>query len=315
MSWLNKFAEDLGKLAGKEIKVEENKLVFPPGFANGQFEFLELTEGLGLLKVNCIFNHDLMLTRASSDDNENLYWHFNISLERLNADEESSPINVDSDKFVLHSSSLLKQQLLFPAKRKIRLLTVVATRAWLLKLIHDYRIPQKGIVRNYIYNKPVSESYHFISNCYHHAQRILDSQVDPLIKEIFLTGEVLILLSDFFRYNGDAEQNDIFLIAADNIKRGVNKLNDREFPLPALSTLVRECGISLSVFTNVFEKLYGYDYDDYLNQLKMERAFHMIRHAKMQPGVASEITGYKTFNDFSTAFRNYFGISPNEIDK
>lgn len=199
-SWLNKFAEDLSIIAGNKIKAVDNKLVFPADFADGLFEFIELSEGLGLLKINCTFDQDLLLTRAATDDNEYLYWHFNISRERQN-DNKNSPAIIDSnrDKFVSHFSSLIKEQLLFPAKLKIRLLTVVATRAWLLKLIHDYKIPQKGIVENYINNKPIDKSYHYIGSCYEHAQRILDSQLNPLIQEIFLTGEVLILLADFFR--------------------------------------------------------------------------------------------------------------------
>jgi len=81
-----------------------------------------------------------------------------------------------------------------------------------------------------------------------------------------------------------------------------------------LERLCREVGVNRMTLTSGFRELFGISVHDYLQQVRMQRAFELLQ-AQETSSIkrVAEAVGYRHASNFSTAFHAYFGYSPQKL--
>jgi AraC-like DNA-binding protein len=76
--------------------------------------------------------------------------------------------------------------------------------------------------------------------------------------------------------------------------------------------LARQCHVSLRHLQRHFRENYGLKLRQWLNQLRLTRAFHLIREGARVKEVAFTL-GYKQLSHFSREFKLYHGMTPSTL--
>jgi AraC-like DNA-binding protein len=65
--------------------------------------------------------------------------------------------------------------------------------------------------------------------------------------------------------------------------------------------------------TSGFQRLFGMSVHDFLQKIRMERAYELLHDDVQSIAQIAEAVGYQHACNFSTAFRAYFGYAPQKI--
>jgi AraC-like DNA-binding protein len=82
-----------------------------------------------------------------------------------------------------------------------------------------------------------------------------------------------------------------------------------------LEKICMEVGVSKTALTSGFRRLFGMSVFDWLQRVRMERAYEYLKHDADTIGRIAERVGYPRSCNFSTAFRAYFGCTPQAVRK
>jgi AraC-like DNA-binding protein len=77
-----------------------------------------------------------------------------------------------------------------------------------------------------------------------------------------------------------------------------------------LELVSRTVGLNKMALTHGFRQLFGMSVYDCLQRVRMERAYELLRNPKSTVGSVADAVGYRHSCNFSTAFRAYFGCTP-----
>ena len=94
--------------------------------------------------------------------------------------------------------------------------------------------------------------------------------------------------------------------------QAVALLNQTIADPPRLPELAHRVGTNARRLTEVFREQVGMTVFDYLEDLRLERARHLLRNSELQIQLITERVGYRNAGDFARAFRRHFGVSPRE---
>ena len=79
------------------------------------------------------------------------------------------------------------------------------------------------------------------------------------------------------------------------------------------ANLARQAGTNEFTLKKRFKEIFGTTVFGYWNNLKMEKARHMLLHEDVPVSLVAEKTGYKNQPHFSTAFKKKYGIFPGKL--
>lgn len=82
-----------------------------------------------------------------------------------------------------------------------------------------------------------------------------------------------------------------------------------------LDHMAEVMGTSPKYFSNYFKKTFGVNYVEYLNKVRLSHAREFLRNSDMSIAEIGEKTGYLNSSTFTTTFKKYYGIAPNEYRK
>jgi AraC-like DNA-binding protein len=77
-----------------------------------------------------------------------------------------------------------------------------------------------------------------------------------------------------------------------------------------LTWIARDVGLNRMALTSGFRDLFGMSVHDCLQRIRMERAYELLQDELHPIGQIAEAVGYRHSCNFSTAFRAYFGCTP-----
>ncbi len=144
--------------------------------------------------------------------------------------------------------------------------------------------------------------------------QILNANVHPTMRSLYLKGKVYELLSLYFNKNEDADSAQCpFLVDEDNVRK-IRKakeiiLTHMSEP-PSLQELSTEVDLSLSKLKEGFKQLYGDTVYGYLLTYKMEEARRMLESGKYNVNEVGLKIGYSTSSHFIAAFKKKYGTTP-----
>ena len=96
------------------------------------------------------------------------------------------------------------------------------------------------------------------------------------------------------------------------IKKIEEKYNEVSFNL---SSLADEMDLSSGYLSFLFKNLFGIPFQDYLNNIRMEKAKLLLLTTDLKNYEIAELVGIENFNYFNSKFKKTFGITPKEFKK
>ena len=144
--------------------------------------------------------------------------------------------------------------------------------------------------------------------------QIMNYNLHPSIKELYIKGKVYELISLYFNRTEDADMEQCpFLVDEDNIKR-IRRAKEiiiaRMAEPPTLVELAQEVGLSLKRLKEGFKQIYGDTVFSFLFDFKMEYARKMLESGKYNVNEVGLKVGYSTGSHFIAAFRKRYGTTP-----
>ncbi|WP_437921306.1 helix-turn-helix transcriptional regulator [Sphingobacterium sp. LRF_L2] len=102
--------------------------------------------------------------------------------------------------------------------------------------------------------------------------------------------------------------NDIF-----KLEEARELLKNRYVSPPTQKDLSRAVGLNEFKLRRGFKEYFGITVYDYITRLRMEKARHLLLKEHMPISEVSNSVGFSHQNNFSIAFKKYFGLPPSEL--
>lgn len=133
--------------------------------------------------------------------------------------------------------------------------------------------------------------------------QMLEAKFEEIM--LYLLGKFGSVLSDFLQYSILQGYELSFRSTVETNKYGAMTLEEIAFL----------CNMSISTFKRHFEKIYGQTPGKWFKVQKLSRAKELLQLGGVTPSELHKTMGYKNLSNFSTAFKNEFGVSPSQIIK
>ena len=118
--------------------------------------------------------------------------------------------------------------------------------------------------------------------------------IDILIEEDFLTFQ-------------EEEHSHSDLAALDPL---INRLLSRPEQMPAMKEAAKMANVSYYHFSRLFKKATGFNYQNYCNHLRLQRAEELLLHSNLSISEITAAIGMETNSGFTRLFKRAYGISP-----
>ncbi|WP_411029522.1 helix-turn-helix transcriptional regulator [Spongiimicrobium sp. 3-5] len=144
--------------------------------------------------------------------------------------------------------------------------------------------------------------------------QVMNYNLHPSIKELYIRGKVYELISLYFNKNEDADMEQCpFLVDEDNVRRirqAKEIMISRMAEPPTLVELSEEIGLSLKKLKEGFKQIYGDSVFSFLFDYKMDYARKMLETGKHNVNEVGLKVGYSTASHFISAFKKKYGTTP-----
>lgn len=144
--------------------------------------------------------------------------------------------------------------------------------------------------------------------------QIMNYNLHPSIKELYIMGKVYELISLYFNKSTDADLEQCpFLVDEDNVKRirqAKEIMISHMAEPPSLAELAKEVGLSLKKLKEGFKQIYGDSVYSFLFDYKMEHARRLLETGQHNVNEVGLKVGYSTSSHFIAAFKKKYGTTP-----
>ncbi|MBD0779380.1 helix-turn-helix transcriptional regulator [Maribacter sp. ANRC-HE7] len=144
--------------------------------------------------------------------------------------------------------------------------------------------------------------------------QIMNYNLHPSIKELYIMGKVYELISLYFNKSTDADLEQCpFLVDEDNVKR-IRQAKEimiaQMAEPPSLPELAQQIGLSLKKLKEGFKQIYGDSVYSFLFDYKMEHARRLLELGQNNVNEVGMKVGYSTSSHFIAAFKKKYGTTP-----
>jgi AraC-like DNA-binding protein len=144
--------------------------------------------------------------------------------------------------------------------------------------------------------------------------QIMNYNLHPSIKELYIRGKVYELVSLYFNKSSDTDLEQCpFLVDEDNVKR-IRQAKEimiaHMAEPPSLTDLAQEIGLSLKKLKEGFKQIYGDSVFSFLFDYKMEHARRLLETGQYNVNEVGLKVGYSTSSHFIAAFKKKYGTTP-----
>jgi len=144
--------------------------------------------------------------------------------------------------------------------------------------------------------------------------QIMNYNLHPSIKELYIMGKVYELISLYFNKSTDTDLEQCpFLVDEENVKRirqAKEIMISHMAEPPSLPDLAKEIGLSLKKLKEGFKQVYGDSVYSFLFDYKMEHARRLLETGQHNVNEVGLKVGYSTSSHFIAAFKKKYGTTP-----
>ena len=280
--------------------------------AKGALEEVNIEDGFFVLKVKNESSENKHFTRKI--DNSYIQFHFCVKGgAKFNFNE--GKYNVD----VLDEHSLL----LYNPQRDLPIDFELQANSWLVSILisikkfHSLFSTEANYIdfltddnkdKKYYDTRSMSPSVAVVLN------QILNYNLHPSIKALYLKGKAFELLSLYFNKTPDANIEQCpFLVDEKNVlklKMAKDIIISRMAEPPSLHELANEIDLSLKKLKAGFKEIYGDTVFGFLLEYKLDYSRKLLEEGKHNVNEVGLKVGYSTASHFIAAFKKKFGTTP-----
>lgn len=133
------------------------------------------------------------------------------------------------------------------------------------------------------------------------------------IKMMFYKSHITALLSHYFGQLAKQETTTIDASQLEQINLAQEiLLSDLENP-PSLTELAHQIGTNTNKLKKEFKAQFGVPVFKYLQNERLKKAYHLIKHEQKSIQEAAWAVGYDSLGSFSNAFEKKFGYRPSQV--
>jgi len=150
----------------------------------------------------------------------------------------------------------------------------------------------------------------------HTISELIESKKTGEIRRLHTESRVVeLLMYQFEQYNDKRQHHDVSFNDEDveRLELARQILEQRIANPPTQKELAAEVLMSESKLRKDFKEYFSVTIHDYLTQIRMERARTYLLEDKLSVYEVALLTGFGHQNNFSSAFKKYYGISPGEL--
>ncbi|KAB8151483.1 helix-turn-helix domain-containing protein [Kordia sp. TARA_039_SRF] len=144
--------------------------------------------------------------------------------------------------------------------------------------------------------------------------QMLNNNMHPSIKKLYLKGKAYELLSLYFNRSEDADIEQCpFLVDEENvlkIRRAKDIVIANMAEPPSLQELANEVGLNIKKLKEGFKQIYGDSVFSFLFDYKMEYARKLLETGSYNVNEVGLKVGYSTASHFISAFKKKYGTTP-----
>jgi AraC-like DNA-binding protein len=280
--------------------------------AKGSFEEILIDDGFFILKIQ---NDDAHMQKVTRDiDSSYIQFHF---------------CSKGSAKFIFNDGNYALEVpeegslLLYNTQLDLPLNLELNPNSWLVSVVMTIRKFHSLFSKEADYipflSKDNTDKKYYSQETFNPAIAVILSQMmnynlHPSIKELYIKGKVYELISLYFNKNEDADVEQCpFLVDEDNIRRIRNAkeiIISRMAEPPTLNELSEEIGLSLKKLKDGFKQIYGDSVFSFLFDYKMDYARKMLESGQYNVNEVGLKVGYSTSSHFIAAFKKKYGTTP-----
>ena len=119
----------------------------------------------------------------------------------------------------------------------------------------------------------------------------------------------------FERLFEQCEENTELSSMIDVCKKAVTYIKNNYLKDISVKDVAKELGYSASYFGYCFKKIYNISVNNYILQIRLEKAASLLQNTPHSVSYISEMVGFSGCNYFSTVFKSKFGVTPREYRK
>ena len=146
-------------------------------------------------------------------------------------------------------------------------------------------------------------------------RRVIELGADPAAGAVrrVLFGGLLMELTREHAAAGAAASPGLEQYHRDGMRRVAAQIRENPGRVPAVAALARNAGYSVDHFSRVFLKVTGQRPQDYIIQMRVERARQLLAESDLTIGMVAAALGFQDIFYFSRQFRQQTGQTPSEF--
>lgn len=346
--WLFDMVKEMNEKLLCNIKIDNDKVVFPENIASGFCSHRQLTDEISVAIFNLTFKVPIWIERQAADENKFYAMHINCSPSQISyfADGKESKLAGPANPSIFWSASDISSSFKIAKGETFSGIIVYMTKAFLQKTMWNNSRPShictlRGEKNSKCLLSPDSDyqcNFNIIDNCllnekhiiskslhtglgrpkYELVQEIINFERDSSIPEIlFLKANILKILVLFIKRiankNSRKEQsavvNDALRIF--EIKKIIDTNAGKEHI--SLTDLAKSAAISKTKLKTKFKEIVGKTAYQYYLDVKMEKAKSILEDSAIPISDLAYELGFKSTSHFSQAFKKHYGVNPKSI--
>lgn len=324
MSTLDKFNDnpfqeyfsDLAKKFG--TKIIEDTIHIPQEMGTGFIKNLVLEQNFCVRYFNFSVKKDISFDLFTEFPDPEVLYKLLFNLDDKETIEDSrNDFNSNRSNVLLYSSSVERKGT-FRKGTSVRRIQIIFTTKWLAENYVEASIKMDNLVQDLstknkstIISENVDTQSRFVVT---QLANELDRETFP---QIHIKTASFILLNDFLNKIVQRSRQDILsdqslhyytmLKVEERINHSINQ------KLPNLDQLAAEFNLSLSTLKRHFKIVYGKNIYQYYQEKRMEWGKAQLEKGNTTIGEIATHLGFYKINNFSIAFKKYFGVLPREL--
>lgn len=320
VSWYKDFSDKISKALGVAFTRVNNTIHLPKSTGEGQFEFFELEEGLGILKTSIKVNQNLKFKLLPHQSNEYLIVHFNQRPSKsfiINSTGNKIFVGKDWKGGVFYSGSGSVIELVLQANELAKSVSLIIHRIWISRHLSNVNISlDKEQCRKFLTNEGVQGFLNLDIEILKTVEDIHSMNAPAEWGKVQLKGLTFKLLSQCILTASDKNKSNRLdykdVMRVIQLKESLQQNNNQIWPKTEVAA--RQCMMSRSKFLRLFKLIYNKNYYDLYQEIRMQTAAEMLERGS-SVAETGRFVGFVNTSHFSKVFKDHFFIEPSQYKK
>ncbi|MNE08527.1 DNA-binding transcriptional regulator AraC [compost metagenome] len=315
LSWLKAYASNLSKAFNTPFNLKDNKVIFPDSVGSGEIGFYAFEDNFGLIRTKLYLKESFIFIRNAVLSNDYSLIHYNVSARKIRL-QKPSGIEVDYGNdwnvSIHYLSAAHAGGFLFTKELGMGIITLVMHRTWIQRNLSKYFVSEGELSTKFLDNESVDGYLHIDLESMKIVKNILALNDDTNWYAFLMEGYAYKLLSIFIRRMMKKEFAKEKLSYKDVI-RVIDLKEQLEqkigSPWPKIEIVAESCHMSRSKFLKVFKSVFGKNYYDLYQELRMQKAAELLISGFSISETAKSV-GIVNPSHFAKEFKGFFYIDP-----